>query len=182
MSANGNGWKPRKTAKVTCPSGQEVYVRRPGPELALRAGRVARTFTKLLPKNPDELEQLKDKSPEEVIMEMSDEELASLTIFARELVVAMMVSPKLVLNPNPERDEIGPDDVGDDFWFLFNYGMQNFYGIKVPVGESEVEVKDLETFREEPGVSGDSVDSLHLPVEVPERETTDQGLVDSAGA
>jgi hypothetical protein len=121
-------------------------------------------------------------SPEEMFEQMSDEELAAVVVFTRELVCAMLVSPKLVLNPNPSKDEIGPDDIGEDLWFLFNYGMTNFFGLKVPVGEAEVEVKDLETFRAEPGISGDSVDSVHLPITEPEREAANQGLVGSAGA
>lgn len=181
-STNGNGWKPRKAEKLTCPSGQEVTIRRPGPEFTLRSGRVARTFAMALNESKEE-EDGAPKSPEDVFDEMSDEELAALTLFAGELVRAMVISPKLVLNPREGCDEIGPEDVpGPDFWFLFNYGMMNFVGIKVPVGETEVEVSDLETFREEPGVQGDSLDIVHVPVTEPEREAANRGLVDSAGA
>ena len=172
-----NGWKPRKSIYLECPSGQKVTVRRPGPEFALRAGRVTKTFTK----SKEEQAENQSKTPEEIMAAMSDEELAALTIFARELVVAMMVSPKLVLNPNPDRDEIGPDDIDSDFWFLFNYGMENFYGIKVPVGDDgEVEVKDLESFREDAGVSGHSMDGVHIRTET-EQVDGDRGLVSSVG-
>jgi hypothetical protein len=183
MSANNGGWKPRKLLSLTCPSGQMVQVRRPGPELGLRSGRVARTFTAISgdatkKKRDDEsLEQYYQR----FFDELSDEELSALLLFAREMVLAMMVSPKLVLNPNPDKDEIGPDDIGNDFWYLFNYGMTNFVGIKVPVGNAEVEVKDLETFRGESGISGDGVDRPLLPPNT-EQPVGDQGLVGSAGA
>lgn len=182
MSTNGNGWKPRKDLKLTCPSGQEVTVRRPGPEFMLRNGRVARTFSKSLSVAKREPGQSIEEYNSAVIEQMSDDELAALMLFARGLVCGMLVSPKLVLNPRADQDEIGPDDMPTtDFWFLFNYGMQNFIGIKVPVAETEVEVEDLETFRAEPGISGDSVDGVHVPVTESEREDADQGLVHSTG-
>jgi hypothetical protein len=93
----------------------------------------------------------------------------------------MMVSPKLVLNPDPDKDEIGPDDIGNDFWWLFEYAMTNFYGLKVPVGDEEVKVSDLESFRPESGVSGVRVDSVHVPPDT-EQPLGDRGLVNSAGA
>ena len=152
---NGS-WKPRKTETLICPSGQRVLVRRPGPEFVLRAGRVARTFSNTKKKNETDL------SPEEyglsLIAKMDDEELASIMIFARELVCAMLISPRLVQNPRPGSDEIGPDDIGDDFWFLFNYAMTGFFNLKVPVSNEEVEVADVESFRSESGVSGNSID------------------------
>lgn len=164
---NTNGqWKPRKSETLTCPSGQEVRVQRPGPEFALRAGRVQRTFSKAKKSKEQQEQEAKEMeglSPEEyglkTLANMGDEELAAVMIFARELVCAMLVSPRLVREPRPGFNEIGPDDIGDDFWFLFNYAMTNFYNLSVPVGETEVQVSDLETFRSKSGVSGDRVDS-----------------------
>lgn len=181
MSNNGNGWKPRKIETITCPSGQVVQVKRPGPEFTLKAGRVARTFTKAVSERP-----VGDQTLEEyglsVLEGMSDEDLAVVTLFGKQLVCAMMASPKLVLNPREGFDEIGPEDVpGRDFWHLFGYAMSNFVGMTVPVGESEVEVKDLETFRDESGISGDGVDGLHVSPDA-EQPVGDQRLVDSAGA
>jgi hypothetical protein len=164
-----NGWKPRKIETLTCPSGVTVQVRRPGPEFMLRAGRVAKGFSKKANKEQVEREKKETEgmTPEEfglhTLANMDDEELANVMIFARELVCAMMVSPKLVREPHLDSDEIGPEDIGDDFWFLFNYAMTSFYNLKVPVGEGEVEVADLETFRPESGVSGTSTDSESIP-------------------
>lgn len=173
MSNNGNGWKPRKIQPYECADGSTVYVQRPGPEFTLRAGRIPRTFTKSL----SEAKGNEEEKP----AGLSEEEQEGIVAFARELIVAMVVSPKLKLNPKPDSDELGPDDTGVDFWPLFSYGMSNFFNAKVPVGDGEAEVKDLETFREEPGIRGDSVDSLHVSPN-PEQPVGDQGLVDSAGA
>lgn len=155
-------WKPRKTETIATPGGVEVQVRRPGPEFMLRAGRAAQTFSRTAAK-----EKPKDQTEQEygldVLAKMSDEELAGVLVFARELVCAMLVSPKLVKNPRPNTNEIGPDDIGDaDFWFLFDYAMKGYYGLKVPVGNEEVEVSDLESFRSESSVSGSGVDSESL--------------------
>lgn len=183
MSTNGNGWKPRQDLKLTCPSGQEVTVRRPGPEFLLKSGKVARTFTTSLSQPVDrQTGQSIEQYGMDVIARMSDDELAALMVFARELVCTMLVSPKLVLNPREGFNEIGPDDIGNDFWWLFNYAMTNFLGITVPIGESEVEVSDLESFRAEPGIQGDSVDGTSVPITEPERAATDQGFVGSTGA
>lgn len=173
MSTNGNGWKPSKVQPYTCADGSTVYVHRPGPELALRVGRIPRTFTKSL---NDENEKL---SPEERLSQMSDEEQDATVQVAREVIVAMVVSPKLKLNP--KEGELGPDDTGADFWPLFSYAMDNYFKIKVPVGEGEVEAEDLATFRAEPGVSGDSMDGVHIPSDAVE-PLGDQRLVGSAGA
>lgn len=170
MSANGNGWKPRKTETLECPSGQLVQVRRPGPEFMLRATKVQRTFSRFAnraQKDEDE-KQRKALSPEEYglqqLAQMSDDELAAVMIFARELVCAMLVSPKLVREPQPNSDEIGPDDIGDnDFWFLFNYAMSGYFNLKVPVGDAEVEIADVESFRPQPGISGYGTDGASLP-------------------
>jgi hypothetical protein len=134
----------------------------------LRAGRVARTFSKYASKEQKEQDEQEKAtlSPEEyglqTLAKMSDDELAAVMIFARELVCAMMVSPKLVREPHPDRDEIGPDDIGDDFWFLFNYGMTGYFNLKVPVGSGEVEIADVESFRPQPSVSGHSTDSAGI--------------------
>ncbi len=149
---SNNGWKPRKTETITCPSGQTVQVRRPGPEFMLRAGRVAKTFSNIVGRKGED-ESAEDYSLN-MLAKMSDDELAAVMIFARELVCEMLVSPRLVREPRGP-DEIGPDDIGDDFWFLFNYAMTGYFNLKIPVGDGEVEVADVESFPEVTSVSGD---------------------------
>jgi hypothetical protein len=126
----------------------------------LRASRVHRTFSKFANKEAKEQDeqQRQGLSAEEyglqTLDKMSDEELAAVMIFARELVCEMLVSPRLVREPRPGSDEIGPDDIGDDFWHLFNYAMTGYFNLKIPVGNGEVDVADVESFRPIPGVSG----------------------------
>lgn len=185
FATNGK-WAPRKTEMLTCPSGQEVQVRRPGPEFALRAGRVTRTFSEAIKRETEQAEAKEegltpDEFGQDVLDKLSDEELAAVLVFARELVCAMLVSPKLTRVPRPGFDEIGPEDVpSGDFWFLFNYAMTGFYGLKVPVAEGEVEVSDLSNFRGESGISGDSVDSAEVRADS-EQPAGDQGLVGGSG-
>jgi hypothetical protein len=179
-TTNAYGWKPRQTEQVTCPSGVKVSVRRPGPEFALRAGRVAKTFSQAIKKEKRD-EQTEEEFGQDVLARMSDEELGAVLIFACELVCAMTVSPKLSRKPNAALGEIGPEDVPDeDFWFLFNYAMTGFYGLKVPVGDKEeVEVSDLETFPEESGIQGSGLDSASVQSDT-EQPVADQGLGHSA--
>lgn len=179
-SSNGNGWKPRKSEKWVGPSGQEVLTRRPGPEFTLRLGRSpgALGAGKNLPERAEG--QTDDEYAQEVLKHISDEEMVGM---ARELIVAMVESPKLVLNPKPDTEEIGPDDTGVDFWPLYQYGMDKYFNIKAPVkaGDGEVEVSDLKTFPEQPGVSGDSVDGVHIPLREAQSDSPDSGLVHSTG-
>jgi hypothetical protein len=116
----------------------------------------------------------------EFISRMSDDELAAMVVFARELVCAMLVSPRLVQSRRPGTNEVGPDDIGDDFWFLFNYAMTGFFNLPIPVGgNQEVEINDLESFRSDPSVSGDSTDGQDVRTD-PEQPSGDSRLVDSA--
>lgn len=178
--SNGNVWKPRKPEEFICPSGQKVLTRQPGPEFTLRLGKTTRSFTtpEGVPKRREG--QSDEEYGREVLDQISDDDL---TQSARELLVAMCVSPKLSLNPDYDKGELHPDDTGIDFWPLYQHGMQKYYSRKgkVQVGDGEVEVNDLETFREEQGVSGDSVDSTHVSPNT-EQPNGDQGLVNSAGA
>lgn len=181
MSTNGNQWKPSRPIEVTCPSGQKVMVKRPGKEFSIKAGRVGRTFSAVLTKE----DRLKNETEEEynarLLDGMSDNEAEASVDYCRLLLVAMCVSPKLYLKP--KEDQLGPDDLPDnDFWFLVNFHSNNYAGSTVPVGETEVEAESFDTFRDESGVSGSSVDGIHLPITESERAATDTGLVDSAGA
>lgn len=162
-----NSWKKRQTEQITCPSGQVCTVRRPSPDFNLKAGRIARTFTAAFARHSKE-EDSQSVTDEarglSAIEELSDAELLSITAFAKELLVAILVSPRLVARPSPGiENEIGPEDIPNlDFWFLFNYGMTGFMNAPVPVGGQEVSVATLETFRSDAGVSGDSPDSENV--------------------
>jgi len=163
---NGGGWKTKAETK-TCPSGQVVQIKRPGPEFTIKVGKIVQTFSRVVKRaGGDELspEEVDRMTPQEqakrglmLIEKMTDDELSAYVTFARELVCAILVSPRLVLKPKPGSDEIGPDEIPDsDFWWLFHYSMSGHLNLTVPVGpKQEVKVADLTSFREESGVSGD---------------------------
>lgn len=164
-------WKPRKAEPYTCKDGSVVMIMRPGPEFTIRAGRMHKTYVKRKETEVD---------PDNPLAGMSDEEAETLVNYARQLLVEILVEPKLKLNP--AEGELGPDDTGADFWPLFNYAMDNFQNAKVPVGNGEVEAKDLDTFRADDSVSGSGMDGIHVPLTEPERTATDPGLVHGTGA
>lgn len=183
MSANGNQWKPNKPWEETCPSGQKVWVKMPGPEFTLKAGRIGRTFSAKLTQEDKREGETDAEYNQRLFESMSDDELETSFAYGRILLVAMCISPKLYLNPNADKDQIGPDDLpADDFWHLVNvYSRRNKGGV-VKVADTEVEAESLETFRDESGIPGSGVDGVCLPVTEPERATTDQGLGSGAGA
>jgi hypothetical protein len=120
-----------------------------------------------------------NEAGQKIIEKLNDEEFAAMMVFGRQMVCEMLVSPRLVQNPRPGTDEVGPDDIGEDFWFLFAHAMEAFPGLSVTVGNREVEVSDLESFRPEPGVSGDSADGAEIRT-ASEQPTGGQGVVNSA--
>ena len=178
-TTNGNKWAPRKSEKWIAPSGQEVWTRAPGPEFTLRLGRTPRAFTTTESVPQRREGQTEEEYGREVLDQISDEGLVT---FARELLVAMVETPKLVHEPGP--GQLGPDDTGTDFWPLYQYGMSKYFNrsVSVPAGDGEVEANDLTTFPSESGISGDSVDGVSVPVAITEPETADSGLVNGAGA
>jgi hypothetical protein len=182
-SNNSGGWKQRKIETLTCPSGEVVQVRRPGPEFMLRSGKIVSTFSRVMNANAAIAQDTSLSTHErglQIIANMSDEELGAVMIFARELVCAMLVSPRLVQSPRPGTDEIGPDDIGDDFWWLFAYAMGGYFGLPVPVGDDqEVSISDLESFRTDEGVPRDSNNSADVRPDT-EQPVGDQGLEHSA--
>lgn len=189
---NGGTWKKRKIETVVCPSGVTVKVRRPGPEFMLRTGRLARTFINIMDNAAREAaadaaagDNLnKVERGLRMIEKMTDDEFAAYIGFSRELVCAMLVSPKLVREPDPNSDEIGPDDVEQqDFWHLWGYAMAGYYGLKVPVGEGdtagEVEIADVANFRGDSNVSAIRTDGPEVRADT-EQLAGDSGLVSSS--
>ena len=174
MSTNGNYWKPRQSECFTCPSGQKVYIRRPGPEFVLRAPRGLRGLRAFIT----------DTTPQvagnewELMSGMAEDEQEALVEYARDLICACVTSPKLFRHPTPQ--QLGPDDTEGDFWPLFGELMRRYIGGKVAVGDTEVEEEDLKSFRPESSVPGDSVDSVHVSSDA-QLDARDSGLVQGAG-
>lgn len=149
-----NQWQKRRTTELECPSGNTAVVRRPGPELALKAGKI----TRILNKNEDAAKQDID-SQLAFIEKLSDEELDKLTDFARILLTDVVVNPVLVLNP--KEGQLSPDDVPlADFWYIFIWAMNGGPSMPVKTKEGETTVAAVETFPvgqgSSPGASEDS--------------------------
>lgn len=144
-----NQWRKRQTISLSCPSEAVVTVRRPGPDLALKAGRVARILQKQSDAKGNVDKQL------EVIEQLPDDELIKLMAFARVLMVDVVVEPLLSLNPR--EGQLSPDDVPlSDFWFIFTWAMNGGPDMPVKLTEGETTVDAVETFPSGQR-SGDSV-------------------------
>lgn len=160
-TTKASDYKKRVRPTLTLPSGAIFQVRKPGPEIAIRAGRLPRNLLSTV------LGARKGESEEETGMrlleEMSDEEFGALMLFARDMVQSIVVSPRIVVGATRE-DELDPADLDSaDFWALFGWGVRG--GETVQMGESEVSVGALETFRQDGGVLQSGTDSSDLRAE-----------------
>lgn len=150
MAEPTNQWRKRLTTSLLCPSGNVAIVRRPGPDLAVKAGKYARVLQKVAGKKGDAPieEQLK------AIESLPDNELEQLMAFARVIVADVVVSPPLSLHP--KEGQLSPDDVPlADFWFIHTWGMNGGPTMPVKLKDGETTVEAVETFPGEQG-SGDS--------------------------
>lgn len=153
-----NQWQKRQTIKLACPSGNEVMVRRPGPDLAVKAGKFARVLQKVGGKKgnatPDEQLAAIEKLP--------DGELEQLMTFARVVLADVVINPPLSLHP--KEGQLSPDDVPlNDFWFIHTWAMNGGPTMPVKLKEGETTVEAVETFPsgQEPGLTS-SVDSEQI--------------------
>lgn len=145
-------WQKRATIDLLCPSGAICQVRRPSPEVSLKGGRLAHVF------NPATGSEVED---------MSDEEAAKVYMFARQLVLASVVSP--ALSSNTASEGLTPEDIPPaDFWFVFKWAMRGGREIPVVLKEGETTVDAVETFPVEHGArdlsGGGSEQVAEMPV------------------
>jgi hypothetical protein len=136
-----NQWQKRQTTLLSCPSGNEVIVRRTGPDLAVKAGKFARVLQKVSGKNgkatPDE--QLA------AIEQLPDKELEQLMAFARVVLADVVVNPPLYLNPR--EGQLSPDDVPlNDFWYIHTWAMNGGPTLPVKLKEGETTVEAVSNF------------------------------------
>lgn len=141
MAETENIWRKRETKSITCPSGNVVVVRRPGPDLALKAGKVARILQGQAEVGADANKQL------EFIEKLPDAELDKLMTFARVLISDVVIQPTLSLQP--KEGQLGPDDVPlGDFWFIFTGAMNGFPEMPVRTTEGETTLENVNNFPE----------------------------------
>lgn len=142
-----NTWRKRETISLECPTGNKVIARRPGPDLALRAGKVARILQAQTEAGATVDKQL------EFIEKLPEDELDKLMGFARILVADVVIQPPLSLHP--KEGQLSPDDVPlNDFWFIFTWAMNGGPTMPVKLREGETDIETVRTFPEgqEPGI------------------------------
>ncbi len=134
-----NQWRKRSTHSLSCPSGNVATVRRPGPDLALKAGKVARILQRQADAAGDIEKQL------EFIEQLPDDELDKLMGFARVLLSDVVIQPSLSLHP--KEGQLSPDDVPlADFWFIFMWAMNGGPDMPVKLTEGETTVGAVDNF------------------------------------
>lgn len=134
-----NQWQKRLTTSLLCPSGNVVTARRPGPDLAMKAGKIARIFQN------KSLDDLTVEQQLEFYEQLPDDELNKLMDFARILIADVVLQPLLSLNP--KEGQLSPDDVPlQDFWFIFAWAMNGGRDIPVKLSEGETTVDAVENF------------------------------------
>lgn len=149
-----NTWQKRATTMLSCPSGNQVEVRRTGPDLAIKAGRFARVLKKLA--GPDG-KPLTAEEQVAKIAELPDDELEQVMAFARVVVADVCVSPRLYLRPVNE--QLGPDDLPlSDFWYINTWAMSGGPTMPVATKEGETDIESVGNFpgESEPGISSGS--------------------------
>lgn len=140
MSESTNVWRKRLTTQLECPSGSVATVRRPGPDLALKAGKIARIFQKQRQDDAGDI----DKQLE-FIAELPDDELNKLMSFARVLIADVVIQPTISLHP--KEGQLGPDDVPlGDFWFIFTWAMNGGPTMPVKLVEGETDIETVNHF------------------------------------
>jgi len=149
MAETENTWRKRQPIKFPCKSGNEITVRRPGPDLALKAGKFARVLKSQMDAGASVEQQL------EFIEKLPDDELEKLMAFARIFVADVVINPPLSLNPR--EGQLGPDDVPiEDFWQIYISGMRGFPETSVKLKEGETTVDAVTSFPEQSGSSTDA--------------------------
>lgn len=136
-------WNKRTAIPFTCPSGNVVMIRRPGPSLSLKGTKALRIFER---GGKDVLMDVQKQLA--YIESLPDNELDEIYNFARIMLADSVVTPRLYLNPNEE--QLSPDDIPlHDFWALFGVISNGVRDMPVTLKDGETTVDAVETFPEQ---------------------------------
>src|SRR2546423_10508741 len=96
----------------------------------------------------------------EVLRRAKGKAIIESLIFMRNIVQATLVSPRLVMRPDPEKDEIAPHELTkEDFAFIFQWQMAGAPDIPVPMkGGKQTSVGALRKFRRRRAVPNSRAD------------------------
>lgn len=135
-----NHWRKRLTYAFTCPSGDVVQIRRPGPSLALKGTKAVRIFDR------GGKEILTDIDKQLAFIEaLPDSDVEEIYSFARIMLTDVVAEPRLYLNPVGE--QLSPDDVPvADFWAIFISASNGIREMPVKLKDGETTVDAVETF------------------------------------
>lgn len=134
-----NIWRKRTAISFTCLSGNKITVRRPGPDLALKATRLPRILQRPSPAG------ITQDTMVDIIATLPDDELIKVMEFARVLIADVVVNPVLSLNPKGE--QLSPDDLPlEDFWGLFDQATRGFPTAPVKLEEGETSIEAVQNF------------------------------------
>lgn len=147
MATSVKDYKAKTRTELTLPSGAVFSVRRPSPEIAIKAGRLpsslATKFNHSKAKKGETITQIGER----VLKTLTDEELKAYLGYATDLVADVTVSPRLVVGASGE-DEMDPSDLESaDFWHLFGWASAGGNTLPVKTKGGELTVDELETFR-----------------------------------
>lgn len=156
MTTSIKDYKGLTRTSLELPSGAVFEVKRPGPEVTIKAGRLpSNLFGRMA-----EAIKGKDGSPVakgmEVFQNMTDGEIVAFKGYADILVASAVVSPRMTAGESTE-EALSVNDLDQvDFWHLFAWANSGGKTLPIQVkGGGEVSIDDLETFHDDGGVPGD---------------------------
>lgn len=136
------GWSKTKPIRHELPSGRVCYLRRPSPSLVLKTGKIQRLLNKAHQAGTSA--QSADEAGWALLSALDESEAERLAQNAIDLIIDVMVEPKLYREP--KADQFGITDVGTDFWPLYGKAMSLFSDAPVELENGETTVAAVETF------------------------------------
>lgn len=134
-------WKKEKPFRIELDSGRVCYVRRPSPGMVLRVAKIQRLLSKTASVTENEPDTDRIWAFLDSLSEEDAEKFASQAV---DLVLDVMVEPKLHRDPKP--DQLGIVDLGNDFWPLYGKAMSLMRDQPVALDRGETTVDAVETF------------------------------------
>ena len=154
--------RKKATTELTLPSGLVVTLQRPPLQVWMLAGKIPQSFVKQLLDGKGEL-------PEE---QSAEDTLAGIK-FVREAILYAFVSPKLVIDADPNSEtELDPADLDpQDFLFLSRWVMTGSPEVPVATKGGEIPLASLNRFRQkrpgggfaDTGIDGEQVRAATEP-------------------
>jgi hypothetical protein len=159
-SAIASKWRAEATRELTLPSGEVVTVRVPGLDVYVKHGRLPATLVSKMAEVKTGSQGLAAASAIEFLNRLEPVEFEAFMLFARELVRAALVSPRIVVRDEGDEtplddDEVAPGDIPTgDFWALFNWASTA--DRKIQTARGEVSSAELGNFRPDASIPATS--------------------------